>query len=134
MKRILLVEDDIALGKGICIALQSEKIQIDLCRTLRDAYDKDIFEYDLFILDINLPDGSGLDYLHELREKHCSAPIIMLTANDMETDVVIGLESGADDYYYKAFFTCNPSCARECTASPRAKSRFFDLSAGAFSV
>jgi len=43
MKRILLVEDDIALGKGICIALQSEKIQIDLCRTLRDAFDKDIF-------------------------------------------------------------------------------------------
>ena len=103
MKRILLVEDDIALGKGICIALQSEKIQIDLCRTLRDAYDKDIFEYDLFILDINLPDGSGLDYLRELREKHCSVPIIILTANDMETDVVVGLESGADDYITKPF-------------------------------
>ena len=103
MKRILLVEDDIALGKGICIALQSEKIQIDLCRTLRDAYDKDIVEYDLFILDINLPDGSGLDYLRELREKHCSVPIIILTANDMEMDVVVGLESGADDYIIKPF-------------------------------
>ena len=103
MKRILLVEDDTAHGQGICIALQSEKIQIDLCRTLCDARDKNASEYDLFILDINLPDGNGLDYLRELRKKYCSAPIIILTANDMEMDVVVGLESGADDYITKPF-------------------------------
>ena len=103
MKRILLVEDDAALGRGICLALQSESLQIDLCRTLANARNKCVSEYDLFILDINLPDGNGLDYLRELRQQHCSAPIIMLTANDMEMDIVVGLESGADDYITKPF-------------------------------
>ena len=103
MKRALLVEDDVVLGQGICLALRSEELQIDLCRTLMEAQNKNISDYALLILDINLPDGNGLDYLRELREKHCSAPIIMLTANDMETDVVVGLESGADDYITKPF-------------------------------
>lgn len=103
MKNALLVEDDLALGQGIRLALSSENLQIDLCRTLAEARSKCISDYALFILDINLPDGNGLDYLRELREKLCSAPVIMLTANDMETDVVIGLESGADDYITKPF-------------------------------
>lgn len=103
MKKALLVEDDVALGQGVCLALRSEELQIDLCRTLMEAKNKNISEYALFILDINLPDGSGLDYLRDLRGNHCSAPIIMLTANDMETDVVVGLESGADDYITKPF-------------------------------
>ena len=103
MKKVLLVEDDVALGQGICLALRSGDLQIDLCRTLMEAHNKNISDYALFILDINLPDGNGLDYLREVREKHCSVPIITLTANDMETDVVVGLESGADDYITKPF-------------------------------
>ena len=103
MKKMLLVEDDSMLGNGICLALQSDELQIDLCQTLAEARAAAVYDYALFILDINLPDGSGLDYLRELRTGGVSAPVILLTANDMEMDVVTGLESGADDYITKPF-------------------------------
>lgn len=103
MKKVLLLEDDLALGQGICLALKSEELQIDRLRLLSEARNQHISDYALLILDINLPDGSGLDYLRELRTNHCSVPVILLTANDMETDVVVGLESGADDYITKPF-------------------------------
>lgn len=103
MQKILLVEDDITLGNGIRLALQSPALQITLCHTLaesRDVLDRERF--DLLILDINLPDGSGLDLLNNVR-KISTVPIILLTANDMEMDIVTGLESGADDYITKPF-------------------------------
>lgn len=103
MKKALLVEDDVALGQGICLALKSDGLQIDRLRLLSEARNQRISDYALLILDINLPDGSGLDYLRDLRTNHCSVPVILLTANDMETDVVVGLESGADDYITKPF-------------------------------
>lgn len=103
MKKVLLLEDDLALGQGICLALKSDGLQIDRLRLLSEARNQRISDYALLILDINLPDGSGLDYLRELRTNHCSVPVILLTANDMETDVVVGLESGADDYITKPF-------------------------------
>ncbi len=103
MKKVLLLEDDLALGQGICLALKSDGVQIDRFRLLSEARNQRISDYALLILDINLPDGSGLDYLRDLRTNHCSVPVILLTANDMETDVVVGLESGADDYITKPF-------------------------------
>ena len=103
MKRMLLVEDDSMLGNGICLALQSDELQINLCKTLAEARAAAVYDYALFILDINLPDGSGVDYLRELRAGGISTPVILLTANDMEMDVVTGLESGADDYITKPF-------------------------------
>ena len=103
MKKVLLLEDDLALGQGICLALKSDGLQIDRFRLLSEARNQRISDYALLILDINLPDGSGLDYLRDLRTNHCSVPVILLTANDMETDVVVGLESGADDYITKPF-------------------------------
>ena len=103
MKKVLLLEDDLALGQGICLALKSDGLQIDRFRLLSEARNQRISDYALLILDINLPDGSGLDYLCELRNNHCLVPVILLTANDMETDVVAGLESGADDYITKPF-------------------------------
>ena len=103
MKKVLLLEDDPALGQGICLALKSDALQIDCCRLLSQARKLRLSDYALLILDINLPDGSGLDYLRELRNNQCSVPVILLTANDMETDVVVGLESGADDYITKPF-------------------------------
>lgn len=60
-------------------------------------------DFDLLILDVNLPDGSGLDLLRDVRHCHSSVPVILLTANDLETDIVVGLESGADDYITKPF-------------------------------
>ena len=103
MQKILLLEDDITLGSGIRLALQSPSVQIALCRTLAQA--RNAFEetgFDLLILDINLPDGSGLDLLGQIR-KTSHVPVILLTANDLEMDVVTGLEAGADDYITKPF-------------------------------
>ena len=103
MQRILLLEDDTALGNGICLALQSPLVQITLCRTLTQGKaEVGKNGYDLLILDVNLPDGSGLELLEQVRQAG-SLPVIVLTANDMELDVVAGLEAGADDYITKPF-------------------------------
>ncbi|MEA4919457.1 MAG: response regulator transcription factor [Clostridiaceae bacterium] len=103
MKKILLIEDDKALSNGICLALQTNEIQIETCFDLYSAYSKmNQNTYDLMILDVNLPDGNGLDFLKELRKKG-TTPVMILTANDMETDIVTGLELGADDYITKPF-------------------------------
>ena len=101
LRNILIIEDDRALAKGICIALKSDDITPLACHTLKSAK-QEISEmsFDLFLLDLNLPDGNGLDLLSELAG---IAPIIILTANDLETDIVTGLESGADDYITKPF-------------------------------
>lgn len=103
MQKILLLEDDITLGNGIRMALQSPSVQITLCRTLAQAQNAVADNrYALLILDVNLPDGSGLELLTEVR-KTSRMPVILLTANDLEMDVVTGLESGADDYITKPF-------------------------------
>lgn len=103
LHRILIVEDDPALGQGIRIALQSERLAITVVRTLADArIALAAGDYALMLLDINLPDGSGLDFLLGLRQSS-RMPVILITANDMETDIVVGLESGADDYITKPF-------------------------------
>lgn len=103
VQKILLLEDDMVLGNGIALALQTPALEIRLCRTLADARTfaaKE--EFDLMILDVNLPDGSGLELL-SLARKSGSVPVILLTANDLEMDIVTGLESGADDYITKPF-------------------------------
>ena len=103
MQKILLLEDDTTLGNGIRMALQSPSVQLTLCRTLTQAQNALAQNnYDLLILDINLPDGSGLELLEQVRQSS-NLPVILLTANDMEMDVVTGLESGADDYITKPF-------------------------------
>lgn len=103
MHSILIVEDDRALSDGVCIALKSTDIELKQCYTLEQAqticYEQ---KFDLIILDINLPDGNGLDFLKSFKKDY-STPIILLTANDMETDIVLGLEKGADDYITKPF-------------------------------
>jgi len=101
VKKILLVEDDSALGRGVCLALDSESAAVTRCENLlqgRQALAAE--DFDLLILDVNLPDGSGLDLLREVRG---GLPVILLTANDLETDIVAGLELGADDYITKPF-------------------------------
>lgn len=104
MKRILLLEDDAALGQGVRYALENDGVQVELCTALSQA--RGILpgkDFDLLILDVNLPDGSGLDLLRDVRRCHPSVPVVLLTANDLETDIVVGLESGADDYITKPF-------------------------------
>ena len=101
MKNILIVEDDKTLCEGIAIALKDSEINIIQSETIEEAK-RNIENIDLIILDINLPDGNGLSFLKEIRN-NSRLPVIMLTANDMETDIVTGLESGADDYITKPF-------------------------------
>lgn len=104
VNRILLLEDDEALGRGICMALETPDCTVTHCATRLQA--TDILQnmvFDLLILDINLPDGSGLELLRALRQNGDLTPAILLTANDLELDEVTGLEAGADDYITKPF-------------------------------
>ncbi len=104
MKRILIAEDDPALGNGLCLALKAPEAESALCRTLSAAWSAlEAGQFDLLILDVNLPDGNGLDLLRRVRLGGSPIPVILLTANDLETDIVAGLESGADDYVTKPF-------------------------------
>ena len=104
MKRILIVEDDMALGQGLCLALKGPEAELVLCHNLSGARSALAGgDFDLLLLDVNLPDGNGMDFLREVRAGAKRVPVILLTANDMETDIVAGLESGADDYVTKPF-------------------------------
>ncbi|MDR3072147.1 MAG: response regulator transcription factor [Clostridiales Family XIII bacterium] len=101
---ILILEDDIALCKGIELTLNAPGREFTSCHTIaaaNEALQKGTPE--LFLLDINLPDGSGLDFCEALRSAGYVAPVLMLTANDTELDTVIGLTNGADDYMTKPF-------------------------------
>lgn len=104
MNHILLVEDDEALSRGIAMALESPACAVVRAGALSQARSHlRGGRYDLLILDINLPDGSGIDLLRTLRANADSTPAILLTANDLELDEVTGLEAGADDYITKPF-------------------------------
>lgn len=103
MKRILIIEDDLSLANGIILALKDSEFTFVQAQDLHCAWREiEVTTFDLIILDINLPDGNGLDFLKELRS-YSHVPVIILTANDLETDVVTGLELGADDYITKPF-------------------------------
>lgn len=101
MERILIVEDDKALAQGLCMTLE----QYDCTAAPTLALARQALQeggWDLVILDVNLPDGSGLDLLARLRQTS-GLPVLILTANDLELDEVRGLELGADDYVTKPF-------------------------------
>lgn len=103
MDKILIVEDDKALNNGIALALRDSDISFESAFDLHTARILTASKkFDLIILDVNLPDGSGLDFLAGIKEYH-DTPVILLTANDMETDIVSGFELGADDYITKPF-------------------------------
>lgn len=103
MERIFLLEDDEALGRGIAMALEGPEQRVIRALSMAEAEKILAAEsFNLLILDVNLPDGSGLDLLRRVRQSS-AVPVILLTANDMELDEVTGLESGADDYITKPF-------------------------------
>ena len=104
MKHIFLLEDDETLGRGIAMALTGPEVSVACRPTLAQAREALAEEqFDLLILDINLPDGSSLDLLRQVRAEGDATPVILLTANDLELDEVTGLEAGADDYITKPF-------------------------------
>lgn len=105
--RILIIEDDAGLNRGICFALEQEGYEAVSARTLREGemlFEKDA--PDAVILDLNLPDGDGIEFCKKIRKmdgEKQKTPVIMLTARDMEVDEIMGLTSGADDYITKPF-------------------------------
>lgn len=105
--KVLIVEDDIGLNRGICFALEQEGYQVISARTLKEG--DSLFEKEApeaVILDLNLPDGDGIDFCKKIRQRSgdsMQTAILMLTARDMETDELMGLTSGADDYITKPF-------------------------------
>lgn len=104
MKQIFLLEDDETLGRGIAMALTGPETSVICHPSLAKAREALAEErFNLLILDVNLPDGSGLDLLRQVRAAGDSTPVILLTANDLELDEVTGLEAGADDYITKPF-------------------------------
>jgi DNA-binding response OmpR family regulator len=102
--RLLLVEDDGQLGQALLHALVQEGFEVTWLRTCEDS---DLHlrtqSYDTVLLDLGLPDGSGLELLHGLRERRDRTPVLILTARDAVADRVKGLDAGADDYVVKPF-------------------------------
>lgn len=125
--RILIVEDERAVARGLEYALASEGFDVKWARDGQQAIDFTFQEKpDLILLDIRLPDISGFDVCRQLRAAGQRQPILMLTARDEEVDKVLGLELGADDYIVK------PYSLREVISRVRAQLRraYGDLSAG----
>lgn len=103
MKRIFLVEDDLSLIGGLSFALKKQGYALEIARTSTEA--EQLWQkqtYDLVILDVSLPDGSGFDLCRLIRQTS-KVPMIFLTAADEETDIIMGLDLGADDYITKPF-------------------------------
>lgn len=104
IRQLLIVEDDPGLNRGLCKALRTEQRHMVSCLNLKAAKEQLLCGgVSLVLLDINLPDGSGLDLLQEIKETLPDLPVILLTANDADPDIVNGLEQGADDYITKPF-------------------------------
>lgn len=103
MNKILLLEDDLSLIHGLSHALKKHGFELDVVRTIKEAnavwFDG---AYDLLILDVTLPDGSGFEICKHVRRKS-TVPIIFLTASDEEMDMIVGLDIGGDDYITKPF-------------------------------
>ena len=102
--RILVVEDDRLLNTTLCYNLSAAGYEVEA------ALSKSVAErlcekqdYDLIVLDVNLPDGNGFDFCRDMKERSPDTAVIFLTANDMESDMLRGYELGADDYVTKPF-------------------------------
>ena len=102
--RILVVEDDRLLNHTLCYTLNTAGYVVDSALTKSEASHFVIkLDYDLIVLDVNLPDGNGFDFCREVKERRPDTAIIFLTANDMESDMLKGYELGAEDYVTKPF-------------------------------
>lgn len=101
--KILIVEDDPGLSRGISFALSQEGYETVIAESKKKALEFfNSGQIDAMILDLNLPDGDGIDFCRYIRTKS-DVPVLMLTARDLEVDELMGLESGADDYMTKPF-------------------------------
>lgn len=99
-----MVEDDHLLNNTLCYNLSAAGYEVDaaLTKSVAERFCRKQ-EYDLIVLDINLPDGNGFDFCRDIKENRPDTAVIFLTANDMESDMLKGYELGADDYVTKPF-------------------------------
>lgn len=102
--RVLIVEDDAGIAGGLAATLKAAGYAVDTCDTLRQATAALRVEaFDLALLDLNLPDGDGIDWLRGLRADGHTLPVLIMTARDGLPDRIAGLDQGADDYLVKPF-------------------------------
>jgi len=103
--RVLLVEDEYELARSIVTYLKkNEKIDCDTAENMNRAIElTDLYDYDCFLVDIGLPDGSGLDLIRVIKSKNNRAGVIIISARDSIDDRISGLQIGADDYLVKPF-------------------------------
>ena len=102
--KILVVEDDLALSAGLCFELDAGGYLTVAAYTVRKAVQLlENEEFALVLLDVNLPDGNGFELCREIKNKKPQLPVIFLTANDLEEDVLNGFDLGAEDYVTKPF-------------------------------
>ncbi len=103
MNRIFLVEDDLSLIQGLSFAVEKQGYSLEMARTCEEALQKWADgKYDLVVLDVSLPDGTGYELCKTFRQTS-KIPIMFLTAADEEMDIIMGLDIGADDYITKPF-------------------------------
>ena len=103
MSKILLLEDDLSLINGLSFAFRKQGFELAVVRTLKEA--NELWgegKYDLLVLDVSLPDGTGYEFCKKVRQVS-KVPIIFLTASDEETSIIMGLDIGGDDYITKPF-------------------------------
>lgn len=105
MPHLLLLEDDISLIDGLVYSLRKNGFSVDVARTVQEAKMclPKLSSYDLLILDVTLPDGTGFDICERVRKTDRKIPILFLTASDEEVNIIRGLDSGGDDYVTKPF-------------------------------
>lgn len=103
MSKILLLEDDLSLNNGLSFAFKKQGFELEIARTLKEV--RELWmegKYDLLVLDVSLPDGTGFEFCEQVRQ-FSKVPIIFLTASDEEMNIIMGLDMGADDYITKPF-------------------------------
>jgi len=116
--RVLLVEDDRSLADIVVAGMREQHLAVVVATSVQEGRERsELGDYDVIVLDVMLPDGSGFDLCAWLRERGVATPILMLTARDAIDDRVLGLEAGADDYLTKPF------AFRELVARVRALGR-----------
>lgn len=107
--RVLIVEDDVGIASGLTATLRAAGYAVDVCASLAPAWSAvSVEDFDLVLLDLNLPDGDGLTWLNRLRQSRqgrprSDLPVLIMTARDALPDRVAGLDEGADDYLVKPF-------------------------------
>ena len=103
--KILLLEDDISLIDGLRYSLKKNGFDVDIVRTVNEALSHlvELQKYDMLILDVTLPDGTGFEVCEKVRGYGNPIPIIFLTASDEEVNIIRGLDCGGDDYSTKPF-------------------------------